>query len=154
MSAWRQAKPSYLRVFVSLRLCVFVFRLRWYATELDIDMVTWSSRNGKDMSIFATTLGARPVAAQQAHQTVQECNHNAIAQPLIASELGSRPQGECPHLIDWGGIVLHEASEPAIQVPPASTAPLLGSDEMLAAIDAALRQNTAQVAVNGLIVTE
>jgi hypothetical protein len=108
----------------------------------------------KHMSIFATTLGTRPIAAQGTEHTDRPGRHNAVVQPLIASVLGVRPQGECPGLIDWGGVVLHEANEPAIQVPPASNQQVLGTEEMLAAIDEALRQNIAQVAVNGLLITE
>jgi hypothetical protein len=106
------------------------------------------------MSIFATRLGARPTPAQQAQPTEQEGLQHAVTQPLLAAPVGTRPQGACPNRIDWGGVVLHEASEPALHESPAHALPSLNTDEMLAAIDAALRQNIAQVAVHGLLVTE
>jgi hypothetical protein len=102
------------------------------------------------MSIFDIRTGERPIIAQQDAVPVhQELSPPVLTTPLVASGIGVRPVGECPGIVDWGGVVLSVATEVALP-EPVTVIQAFSSEEVLAAIDAALRENSACVAVHGL----
>lgn len=102
------------------------------------------------MSIFATTLGERPVPPHQVTSAVIEAITMSHT-PAMTATLGGRPIGVCPAEVDWTGTLTGSPNEVGAWMPPSpplSAAP--SSAEVLAAIDTALRQNSARVTIHGL----
>jgi hypothetical protein len=107
------------------------------------------------MSIFDTHLGARPAAdrpspaASAGAETGGPHPAGPLAQPALP---GARPAPLCPILIDWGGLLDGARSPDDTTSTPIGPAPKpqQTAEETLAAIDAALRQNSARVTRHGL----
>jgi hypothetical protein len=118
------------------------------------------------MSIFDTKLGARPTSPDSPHApahtpTKSGAEHQSagagmggvsrspLAQP---GRPGARPTPLCPTVIDWSGLL--EGARAPDDTSPAPITPAPQSNqtvqETLAAIDEALRQNSARVTRNGL----
>lgn len=118
------------------------------------------------MSIFDTKLGARPtspdghhpptsarIAGEEGHQSKGAGMVGAPSGPLAQpGQPGARPTPLCPTVIDWSGLL--EGARAPDDTSPAPITPAPRSNqtvqETLAAIDEALRQNSARVTRNGL----
>ncbi len=103
------------------------------------------------MSIFDVTLGERPAASGTFARAGPQAN-SVIAPSALSATLGNRPTACCPLEVDWAGILTEVQHVAESQLPPlCQPIPTTQSNaEALAAIDLALRQNSARVAVNGL----
>ena len=103
------------------------------------------------MSIFDTTLGERPLVGSHP-KPAQSAPVSSTGPPAITAVIGERPSGVCPVVVDWSGLLHRIQPVAQANLPPAPLpAPATPSSAaILAAIDAALRQNKASVAVHGL----